>query len=264
MGLEDPLGRRREPPEVPARLPGEALDEVAGQRRDVLPPGVQRGHVDGEDADAVEEVAPEPAGLDPGDEVPGRRHDDARTRGPPGYAARAPEPALLEEPQQRRLARRTRLSDVRQKEGPGSGGGDRPRPPLEAEVRIANRGGQRIGGQPDEREGGPCGAAVNRPRHQLLADADVTGDQDRGVGGCDPRDPFPDAPHLRTVAHDVVRAPRFPGPGVLPRHVALERSAATLRRPRGPAGRAETPAPHAAWPATRLRPRLAPGLPIVA
>ena len=51
-----------------------AIAEATGVG-DVLPPSVQRGHVDGEDADAVEEVAPELAVLDHRGEVPGDVND---------------------------------------------------------------------------------------------------------------------------------------------------------------------------------------------
>ena len=51
-----------------------AIAEATGVG-DVLPPSVQRGHVDGEDADAVEEVAPELAVLDRRGEIPGDVND---------------------------------------------------------------------------------------------------------------------------------------------------------------------------------------------
>ena len=55
----------------------------------------------------------------------------------------------------------------------------------------------------DERLRGPAAVAVDRLGDQLLAGAALTGNQDGGVGRCDPADEFEDAEHPRVASDQV-------------------------------------------------------------
>src|SRR6266850_6388513 len=190
--IERPLA---DPTKGPAGLPRVAPDEVLHQDRNVFPPLSQRGHLEWEHVESIEEILAEYSLGHRGRQVTIGRRDDAYVDPDPILAAHPIEFPLLEDAQQRDLLVGREFADlvqedraaVRQLEpaeaalqGAGKG------PLLMAEElrrdQVSWDGGAAHGHEPSRR---PSRAPVNRPRDELLPRAGLAGDEDGRIAAGD-------------------------------------------------------------------------------
>ena len=199
-------------------LGGQLAEEVVDQHDQVVPAVAQRGQLDGDHVEPVEEVGAEVAAADFLLEVAvGCRDDPHVDRDRLGGADRN-HLALLQHPQQLDLQRRRHLADLVQEEGAA------PRR-REESLLVAHRAGEgalhvaeqlalqqvlRQGAAVDRQEGavGPVREVVDVAGDDLLAGAALALDQDGGIGG---------RHHLGELEHvgEAARLADGPGDGAL-------------------------------------------------
>ena len=169
-----------------------AQDEFVDQHRDVLHPLAQRGHLDGEYVEPVEEIFPETVLGDHLFQVLVRRGNDAHVRLLGLVATDALEGALLQHAQQLDLHGQRHVADFIEEQGAALGqleaadaAGDRT---SEGALLVAEQFAfQQLGrNRPavDRHEGRATtlGVIVQIARHDFLAGAGLTEDQHAGLG----------------------------------------------------------------------------------
>ena len=173
-------------------LAREQVGEVADQRRDVVAPLAQRRHVDRDDVEAVEQVLAERALVDLLFEVLVGRGDHAHVHLDDAVAAEPLELLLLQHAQHLGLRLQAHVADLVEEDRALVGlleladlpiGGAGERALLVAEqLRLDQLVGDRRAVDLHERAVAAQALAVDRARHQLLADAALAPDQHGGVG----------------------------------------------------------------------------------
>ena len=104
-------------------MPAERVaQERLGDRRDVVAPGPERRHGDGEDVEPVVEILAERPPRDLALEIPVRRGDDADVDGGRVVAAEPQHLTLLEDAQEAGLQRDGDVPDLVEEDRPGVGG----------------------------------------------------------------------------------------------------------------------------------------------
>ena len=208
------LGRE---PAAPRQLLHEVLDELGN----VAAPGAERRHLDRHHVQAIEQVVAKPPRRDFGLQVLIRGRDDAHvdlerlTRPDPRYDA------LLQRAQHLRLRRQAHVAHfvqeqraaVRQLELPCPVGERAGEASLHVTEQLAldQLGRDRCAVHLDERPSAARAQGMDRPGHELLTGAVLSGDQHAGLSGRDllnPLDHLLDRlarAHLRLEAHVLAR-----------------------------------------------------------
>ena len=192
-----------------AQSVGERPEEMRGQRHDILDPGAQRGHLDDDPVQPVEEVGPERVSGDQlGQGLVGGRDDP----GVDPHGGRAADPSnrlLLQHAVQLDLGGHRERVDLVEKDRAAVGlleeallGADGPgegslHVPEELRFQQGLRQGAAVHG--DEGRGRAQAAGVDQPRHQLLARAALALDEHRGVGRRHAADQVDDPEHGRPL-----------------------------------------------------------------
>src|ERR1700693_2042185 len=184
--------------------------EVAGERRDVLPPLAQRRHGDRHDREPEIEVLAERAPADLLGQVLVGGGENAGIRGGRPASADPRETPLLQGSKYFGLRLRRHVADFVQEKGPSVRflefappvlGRARERPAHVAEeLRLDQLLRDRRAIDLDQRKIGPRREPVNRTGHELLPGAVLAGDQHAGVGGRHAGDLLPQLEHGRGVA----------------------------------------------------------------
>src|SRR5882672_2577948 len=110
-------GRRREPADALARVPGMLIDEALGQKHDVGAARAEWRDVDPDDVQPEVEVLPEASLLDGFLEIPIRRRDDPDVEGDLPIATHRSHGVLLERSEQLRLKQLRQISDLVEEQG---------------------------------------------------------------------------------------------------------------------------------------------------
>ena len=192
-----------------------SVDEVVGEQRHILFPFAQRGHVDGEDVQTIEEIGPERTAAHVLVQVAIGRGDDAdvdlgRVRG-----AEALELLLLQHAQQLHLHISGQLTNLVEKDRAVVG-------ELESPFLLLHRAGERTSLVTEQfalGEGRREGAAVDLDHHRALAPAQVVNgsrdellagarfaqNQHRRIRRCDHLDVVEHLLHRAGVADDLAK-----------------------------------------------------------
>ena len=173
----------------PVQLPREVIDEVVGEKANVVAPFPQRGRADLQHRESVEEVLSEGAVLDHLLEVPMGRRDDAHVGSNLGGAAHPAEGLVFHEAEQFRLQRRGHLADLVQEDGAAPGRFEQAlllgarvgeRAALVAEeLRLQERLGERRAGDVHEGAIAPWAGSVDRSSGEVLSGSALADHQHR-------------------------------------------------------------------------------------
>ena len=217
--LGKPLdGFRLELPRRTAVLLSEPSHEVPDQERNVLLPRAERLHVDGDDAQPVEEVLAEAPRLDLLGEILVRGRDDARVHLDRPGAAEPLDLSGLDGAEELGLGIEAHVADLVQEERPPVCGLQ----PSALHLRRSREGallvaeelalhqvlGKRRAVQLLEGPAGARALVMDGPRDQLLARAALSRDEHLGLAPRHLRDLGADLLHGVTLAHHLVRAAR--------------------------------------------------------
>ena len=173
----------------PLEAPRAVLREVRAQIRDVLPPLAQRGHVDFDDAQSIEQVGAKPARRRFGPEVAVGRGNDVHIDLPRLERADALHLAIFHRPQELGLQRERQLAGLVEEERAAVGmfeesdlvldGAGKRAPHVTEQLALEQRFDDRGTVHRDEPLHAPWTEVVQRLGDQLLARPGLAGDQHR-------------------------------------------------------------------------------------
>ncbi|AUX48415.1 uncharacterized protein SOCE26_099490 [Sorangium cellulosum] len=179
-----------------------AGEEDLAEEGDVLHALAERGHDDGHDVEAIEEILAEAAVADLGAEVAVGRGDDADVDVFLVQGADAGDAPLLEHAEELHLDGGGSVADLVEEEGAAVRGGEQARlvargagegaAHVAEQLALQELGRQGAAVDGDEGPAAPLGEVVERARRQLLAGAGLAEQEDGGVGGRDAGDDLAD------------------------------------------------------------------------